>query len=134
MIKSSCLVIAETGLWHPANFSSNIKGAFMITVFRDWDSLAKAYPESASLIESENEQQFPEAKFLEARLEPCDDYDDDGEPEISLNVFFDISDPNDVLWVWLHGTETGLQEDIYIDEYYQIPRKDAVDTYHLGEP
>jgi hypothetical protein len=91
-------------------------------IFADMNALRQKFPSSAELIEWENRAQYPQAKFITA-----------GTLSMSLEehwkdlcAFFDVGSPGMMLWVWVAGlSELHEEDDVYIDEYYEIPVAEA---------
>lgn len=92
----------------------------MRTIFHDLESLRQDLPEVAEIIERENKDQYPNARFIVAGLVNVA-----AEGEKDLVAFFDVGTKDMVLWVWVAGDFS----DPYIDEYYEIPIAEAVVTY-----
>lgn len=81
-------------------------------------------PGAAEMIESENEAQYPQARFIVAGLMNVAE-------EKDLVAFFDVGTKDMVLWIWVAGDLTVPipNQDSYIDEYYEIPIEEAAGFY-----
>jgi len=95
--------------------------------YTDLNSLLQDYPEATQSIIDENEGQYPNAKFVRAAVGLNQYCVDDGDTDPHLMAFFDVGNPDTLLWAWVPG----VGKDPFLDEYYEIPANE-IDLY-LGD-
>lgn len=95
-------------------------GDEMIPFYKSLDEFRKKFTKTTESVESENQHQFPHAKFIVAGID--DEYNGK-----TLTMFFHIGKNDSFLWVWVGGDLD--EDDTFIDEYCEIPIDD-VQKYH----
>lgn len=98
-----------------------------INIYKDLFALRSAFPGQTKLIEKENNLQYPNAQLIIAGYEEETEYEVNSMKyiEYSINAFFDIGRPNEVLWVEIRGDG----DDYLINEYYSMEINSAKSSY-----
>lgn len=85
--------------------------------FNSEREIIKSYPNCMRIIQNENEDQYPDAKFVAASFVKFDD-------KFDIHFVYDIGSDDNYLWIW--GWQHALKDNFYIDEYFELPKKEAL--------
>jgi hypothetical protein len=94
--------------------------------FNSERDIARLYPDCLKVIQKENEDQYPDAKFVAASFVKFGD-------NIDIHFVYDISSDDNYLWIW--GAQHVSKNDFCIDEYFELPKQEAlkeVKMYYEG--